>query len=100
MVDSLKNIGEFTEKCTVLGREFLIQKLKQIERKRHIMVWHNCCAMPSNIYFMIMVSTMYDHAVYLRNNEYLQKYKWRINVQAAVKKPQVYVLERCPSKKK
>ena len=40
VVDSLKNINEFTEKDNVLSAEFLAQKLKQTERKRRIMVWH------------------------------------------------------------
>ena len=40
VVDSLKNINEFTEKDNVLSAEFLVQKLKQTERKRRIMVWH------------------------------------------------------------
>ena len=44
-----------------------------------------------------MVSTMYDPAVYLTNNEYLQKYKCRIDVQATVEQPQLYILGRCSS---
>ena len=74
VVDTLKNINEFTEKDNVLSTEVLVQKLKQIERKRH-MTWHDCSTISSHSYFMIMVSTMYDPAVYLTNNEYLQKYK-------------------------
>ena len=56
VVDSLKNINEFTEKDNVLSTEVLVQKLKQIERKRHIMVWHDCSTISSHSYFMIMVS--------------------------------------------
>ena len=33
VVNSLKNIDEFTEKDTALSTEVLIQKLKQIERE-------------------------------------------------------------------
>ena len=62
------NVNEFTEKDTVLSTEVLVQKLKQIERKRHIMVWHDCNTISSHSYFMITVSTMYDPAVYLTNN--------------------------------
>ena len=40
---------------------------------------------------------MYDPAVYLTNNEYLQKYKYRIDVQATVEQLQLYILGRCPS---
>ena len=80
VVDSLKNINEFTEKDNVLSTEVLVQKLKQIERKRHIMVCRDCSTISSHSYFMIMVSTMYDPAVYLTNNGYLQKYKCRIDV--------------------
>ena len=46
---------------------------------------------------MTIVSTMYDPAVYLKNNEYLQNYKCRIDVQATVEQPQLYILGRCPS---
>ena len=40
---------------------------------------------------------MYDPTVYLTNNEYLQKYKCRIDVQATVEQPQLYIIGRCPS---
>ena len=96
VVDSLKNINEFTGKDTVLSTEVLVQKLTQIERKRHIMVWHDCSTISSHSYFMIMLSVMYDPAVYLTNNEYLQRYKCRNDVQATVEQPQLYILGRCP----
>ena len=54
VVDSLNNINEFTEKDTALSTEVLVQKRKQIERKRHLMVWHDCSTMSSHIYFMLM----------------------------------------------
>ena len=97
VVDSLKNINEFTGKYTVLSTEVLVQKLTQIERKRHIMVWHDCSTISSHSYFMIMLSIMYDPVLYLTNNEYLQKYKCRDDVQATVEQPQLYILGRCPS---
>ena len=40
---------------------------------------------------------MYDPAVYLKNNEYLQNYKCRIDVQPTVEQLQLYILGRCPS---
>ena len=40
---------------------------------------------------------MYDPAVYLTNNEYLQKYKCRIDVQSTAEQPQLHILGRCPS---
>ena len=46
---------------------------------------------------MIMVSTMYDLAVYLTNNEYLQKCKCRNDVQTTVEQQQLYILGRCLS---
>ena len=61
------------------------------------MVWHDCYTISSHSYFTIMVSTMYDPAVYLANNEYLQKYKCRIDVQETVEQPQLHILGRCPS---
>ena len=88
VVDSLKIINEFTEKGSALSTEVLVQKLKQIERKRHIMVWHVCSTISIHSYFMIMLSTMHDPAVYLTNNEYLQGYKCRIDVQATVEEMQ------------
>ena len=63
------------------------------------MVRHDCSIISSQIYFMAMLRTIYDPAVYLINNEYLQKYKCRIDVQATVEQPQMYILGRCPSNK-
>ena len=67
VVDSLKILINLQKK-TVLSTEVLVQKLKQIERKRHIMVRYDCYTISSHSYFMITVSTMYDPAVYLTNN--------------------------------
>ena len=68
VVDSLKHINELKEKDTVLSTKVLVQKLKQIEKKRHLMVWHDCSTISSHSYFMIMISVIYDPAVYLKNN--------------------------------
>ena len=75
VVNSLKNINEFTEKDTALSTKVLVQKLKQIERKRHIMVWHDCSTISSHSYFMIMVSTMYDPTIPLFTLQIMNTYR-------------------------
>ena len=40
---------------------------------------------------------MYDTACFLTNDEYCLKLKRRIDVQATVEKPYLYILARCPS---
>ena len=55
VVNSLKNINEFTEKDTDLSTKVQVRKLKQIERKRHIIVWHDCSIISSHSYFNAMI---------------------------------------------
>ena len=61
------------------------------------MMWHDGSTLSSHSYLLMMVSIMYDRAVFLTNEEYEQKYHTSLDIQSIIEKPQVYLLARCPS---
>ena len=56
------------QKNTFFYNRSFVTKFKEIERKRHIMVRHDCSTISSHSYDMIMVSIMHNPVVYLTNN--------------------------------
>ena len=58
---------------------------------------HDGSTLSSYSYLLMMVSIMYDTAVFLTNEEYEQNYHTSLDIQSTVGKPQVYLLVRCPS---
>ena len=61
------------------------------------MMWHDNSTLSSHSYLFMMVSIMYERAVFLRNEEYEQKYHTSLDIQSIIEKPQIYLLESCPS---
>ena len=61
------------------------------------MMWHDGYTLSSHSYLLMMVSIMYDRAVFLTNEEYEQKYHTSLDILSIIEKPQVYLLPHCPS---
>ena len=94
---NLKSINEFEISEEKLDTEILLNKLINYERCRNLMMWHDCSTISNHSHFLMTVSTMYDPAVYLTSAEYFQKTGKKIDMQATIEKPNLYILGRCPS---
>ena len=79
------------------SNETLRQLLTKLERTRNLMFWHDCSTISNHSHFLVMVSAMYDKALYYTDAEYSQKYSENVNVQAEVEKPYMYIFARCLS---
>ena len=73
------------------------ERLKAIERKRHLMVWGDNSTLLNHGHLLLTVNSIYDEAVYYTNEEMIAKGKGDIDVQSLVERPQVYILGRCGS---
>ena len=93
----LKNIHEFQIEDNNKTTEELCNTLKKYERSRNLMFWHDGSSLSSHGHILMLVSSIYDPAVYLTDDEYSAKYSSKINVQSRVEKPHLYILARCPS---
>ena len=72
-------------------------KLKEIERKRHLMVWSDNSTLLNHGHILLTVSALYDKALYYTNDEMKTKGQENIDVQSLVERPHVYILGRCGS---
>ena len=75
-------LDEFNEFCTSKEKstEKLLNELKVFERSRHLMVYHDSSTIADHTHFLVMVSAMYDQAVYHTNEEYQNLYNVNIDV--------------------
>ena len=61
------------------------------------MMWHDGSSLASHSHVLMMISTIYDPAVFLTDKEYKEKFGQSINVQSQIEKPKIYILARCKS---
>ena len=78
---------------TTVGR----QRLKEIERTRHLRVWGDNSTVLNHGHYLMMVSTLYDEAIFYTSAEMQQNDKGLVDVQQVVERPHVYILGRCSS---
>ncbi|XP_065661972.1 uncharacterized protein LOC136084831 [Hydra vulgaris] len=97
IVDSLKRIDEFNDDYDNRSVLHLREILKKFERTRHLMFWHDGSSLSSHGHILMLISVMYDKAIFFNNDEYYKKYGKKIDIQAKVEKPFLYILARCPS---
>ena len=70
-------------------------KLKRMERKRHLLVWGDNSTLLNHGHLLLTVSTIYDDAICYTNEEMKAKGKENIDVQSLVERPHIYILGRC-----
>ena len=70
--------------------------LKHFQRRRHLMIWHDTSTISNHSHLLIMVKTIYDPAIFYKNEEYEKIYRQKINIQVEIEKPEIYVIARCP----
>lgn len=96
-IDDMKMFISDMDEVLDDGTISIKDQVKQLQRTRHLMFWHDGSTVSNHSHLMMMVSCMYDRAVYITDNEAYCKYNERINVQAFIEKAYLYILARCPS---
>ena len=90
--DHLQELNEFddTERLPAIG-----EKLKEMERTRHLGVWHDHSSVPNQGYLMFLACVLYDPAIHLTaDKEHQEKYGEAIDVQKVVEEPELYIVAR------
>lgn len=90
----LKHLGNEKEEESASKSK---DKLKEIERKRHLMVWGDNSTLLNHGHILLTVSAVYDEALYYTNEEMKGRSQGNIDVQSLVERPHVYILGRCGS---
>ena len=75
----------------------LRQKLKQIERTRHIIIWHDNSSLANHGYLLCLAAILYDPAVYYTSQEYKTRTGKIVDIQSALEKPQLHFFATCRS---
>ena len=75
----------------------LQELLKNLERARYLMFWHDGLTVSKHSHIMMMFSCIYDEAAFLTNDEYEAINGTPVSIQLLIEKPFIYMLARCPS---
>ena len=94
VVKKLKNINEYEENE---GLTKMRKKLERFSRTRHLQIWHDHSTLANSGHILFTISCLYDPALYLTDDEYLHITGKKVNIQAVIEKPQVYIVARCKS---
>ncbi|XP_065666302.1 uncharacterized protein LOC136087455 isoform X1 [Hydra vulgaris] len=95
IINYLKRINEMEENDQDEEINNLKIKLKKLERKRHLMLWHDTSTICNHSHVLMTISTLFDPAIHYTSEEYQQKYNKTINIQAVVEAPIWYIFGRC-----
>ena len=76
----LERIEEYKEYDNATPTADLIDKLKSFERKIHLSLWHDGSTVSNHSHILMMVSCIYDKAIYFTDTEYKEEHgKCRIH---------------------
>ena len=96
-LDVSNRLNELGELDDGEGLAAMRQKLKKIERQRHLLVWHDHSTVANHGHIISMVSCIYDPAFYLTPEEYHRMTgKW-VDIQTEIEKPDIYIVGSCAS---
>ncbi len=73
------------------------QKLKNFERTRNIIMWHDASVIANHSHILFCVNVMYDPAVFHTSKEYEEISGDTVDVQAEIESPELYIIGRCRS---
>ena len=65
----------------------LLGKLKNLERTRYLMFWHDGLTLSKHSHIMMMVTCIYDEAAFLTNDEFEAINGTPVNIQPLIEKP-------------
>ena len=80
--------------------EEMRQRLKDMERTWHLMIWHDLSTVANHSHLVFMVACLYDPACFYMDSEYEQLTGKRISIQTKVETPSVYIIARSSSSDK
>ena len=70
------------------------QKLKNMERTRHLAVWHDHYSVANHGYLLFLVGAMYDPAIHLTDKQFKEKCGEEVEVQKITEKAELYIVAR------
>ena len=97
IIENLQKLNEVQSSSLNLETNYLRNRLKSLERTRHLMCWHDGSTIGGHGYIVITISVMFDVAAFFSDEEYFLKYGENVCVQSIVEKPSLYIIGRCPS---
>ena len=74
IINQLKCLGELPNDDS-LSNGTLVNKLKSLERTRHLMFWHDGSTPANHSHILMKVAAVYDPEVYFRDEEFFEKKK-------------------------
>ena len=93
----LEQLGESKSLADSSGEERR-NKLMEMERTRHLLMWHDNSTVANHGHLVCMVSCLYDPAIFLTEEEYkLKTGKADVDIQKQVEEPEVHLIARCGS---
>lgn len=97
IVDRLNRVNEMKDGKS---EEEMRKQVQDMERTRHLMVWHDLSTVANHSHLVFMVSCLYDPACFYTDAEFERLNGKKINVQAKVESPSVYIVARSSSSDK
>ena len=95
LIRCLKAINEYHEDENV---QSMRDRLKDIERTRHLKVWHDLSTIANHGHLVFMVSSLYDPAIHYLDSEYQNLTGCKnTDIQTKVETPEVYIVARSGS---
>ena len=71
-------------------RQYLMKRLKQLERTRHLSLWHDHSAVLSRGYILVTLSVIFDEAVF--DVSLYDERKHGVKLQEYVEQPEIYMI--------
>jgi len=87
----LAEVGELDETEAL---STMRQKLKKMERTRHLAVWHDHSSVANHGYFLFLVGVMYGPAIHLTDKEFKENCGKEVEEQKIIEKPELYIVAR------
>ena len=69
-IKQLRRINEFDVTDIHKNTDILKSKLKKFERTRNLMFWHDGSTISNHSHIFVMVSCLYDPAIFVTDEEY------------------------------
>ena len=69
-------------------------RLKVMERTRHLLVWHDLSTVANHSHLVFMATCLHDQATFYTNSEYKAITGQEVNIQSLVEAPSLYIVAR------
>ena len=90
----LASINELNSDDTINSMKL---KLKNYERTRNLIVWHDASIISNHSHILFCVNVMFDPAVFYTSAEYREISGNDVDVQSEIERPELYIIGRCRS---